>query len=812
MDDKIIPFFWHHGESEEVILAEINKVYECGIRAICVESRPHPDFCGETWWKDLGYILAECKKRNMRVWLLDECHYPTGSANGMSLKRPDLQPLNIMMTQMSVFGSEKCAKICLKAYHKEENLICALAFPYRNEKIVYEEGVDLTDNVYDDILYWDVPEGNYRVVAMYTSHTCSEWKFLDMMRPEAARFMIDEVYQPHYEHFSEYFGDTFVGFFSDEPRLANGIVAQGVVRAPYRYRGLGVFGVTYPWKKNILKTLNVTDNRLLYALWQKPWNKAAADFRVKYMDFVTEQYAKNFSDTLGEWCDEHGVTYSGHIIEDEGAHTRTACSTGHYFKSMRGQHIAGIDIVYNQVKAKFGDEFYLPNRSEDGRKLNYSIAKLASSAAHIEKRKNGRALCEIFGAYGWGEGIQEMKWLVDFMIARGVNHFIPHAFNPKIDDTDSPPYFYNGGANPQFDSFKTLMSYTNRLCEYFSDGKVDVRVALLYHAEAEWSGMEYMPVDEVSRCLTRKQIEFDIIPEYAICKMDESGVYTETNRYDLLIIPYREYFGERLSKMLDSAKNRRKIFKTEDDLRDLSIEIPYRLETPNPDVRIYRYEKGSETLYFVFNESAKRCRNKLIIKENGYCISEDVQTGFCETGKTDGGISLDLEEGESRVLHVRSGFIEERHYCFLNERELKPIWKIEVSEGGFENWRYYKTTDENIDIAGKRELPCFAGKIRYSATFNVEEPANVRMRFPIRYCGLQAKLNNKYLGDRIGEPYEYDVKLLKGENKLEFILTTTLGLQKRDEYTHESAIGKYGLTDYIKLRYYKYITGENKDE
>ena len=74
-NNYILPFLWMKGESKEVILKEIEKIYECGIQAICLESRPHPDFMGPQWWDDFGFIVEEAKKRDMRIWILDDAHF-----------------------------------------------------------------------------------------------------------------------------------------------------------------------------------------------------------------------------------------------------------------------------------------------------------------------------------------------------------------------------------------------------------------------------------------------------------------------------------------------------------------------------------------------------------------------------------------------------------------------------------------------------------------------------------------------------------------------------------------------------------------
>ena len=71
------------------------------------------------------------------------------------------------------------------------------------------------------------------------------------------------------------------------------------------------------------------------------------------MDEMTGLVRTCFSGQLGSWCEAHGVEYIGHIIEDDNAHTRMACSIGHYFREMEGQHMAGIDVVHHQIVPGF---------------------------------------------------------------------------------------------------------------------------------------------------------------------------------------------------------------------------------------------------------------------------------------------------------------------------------------------------------------------------------------------------------------------------------------------------------------------------
>lgn len=81
-DNHILPFFGSMGKTKQLSGTILGAIQESGCGAVCVESRPHPDFCGPKMWQDMDLILDEAKHRDMKVWILDDSHFPTGYANG----------------------------------------------------------------------------------------------------------------------------------------------------------------------------------------------------------------------------------------------------------------------------------------------------------------------------------------------------------------------------------------------------------------------------------------------------------------------------------------------------------------------------------------------------------------------------------------------------------------------------------------------------------------------------------------------------------------------------------------------------------
>ena len=77
-ENHILPFFWQHGEDDDIILEELHRIHASGVRSLCIESRPHEGFARESWFEDVRLIFDECRKLGMDAWILDDKYFPTG--------------------------------------------------------------------------------------------------------------------------------------------------------------------------------------------------------------------------------------------------------------------------------------------------------------------------------------------------------------------------------------------------------------------------------------------------------------------------------------------------------------------------------------------------------------------------------------------------------------------------------------------------------------------------------------------------------------------------------------------------------------
>ena len=626
----IFPFFWQHGESEEVLREYMKVIHESNIGAVCVESRPHPDFCGEKWWQDMDVILDEARKRGMKVWILDDSHFPTGFANGAMADRPDglcrqsiccrtydlkgresihigkeeiLHPElfkksmieeYVMEKEPRVFDDDRLLSVYAMRVEREktdlaesvegENTVCGRSEAENTacdkteagndtcevlEKQVVsgfgnpDDRMDLRQYIKEDGLDWTAPEGEWRIYVLHLSRNHGYHRsYINMMDKESCRVLIDAVYEPHYAHYKDDFGTTIAGFFSDEPELGNG----------HLYEMDDGFGCQsdYPWSRELEEVLRgklgADFEALMPLLWETEADaEVTAKLRYTYMDAVTNLVKEDFSEQIGSWCRERGVKYIGHLIEDDNHHARTGSSLGHYFRGLAGQDMSGIDDIGGQVFPQGEDISYNQGgfAHRNGEFYHYMLGKLGSSAAAIEPGKCGNSMCEIFGNYGWSEGVRLEKYLADHFLVRGINHYVPHAFTAKdYPDPDCPPHFYAHGNNPQYRHFGYLMAYMNRVCELITDGRHAAPVAVLYHGEGDWTG-KHMTSDKVGHVLADTQIEYDFIPQDVFA--DREGFRTEisegclkvnTQTYRAVLVPYMQYITKAFADAVDEMQKK----------------------------------------------------------------------------------------------------------------------------------------------------------------------------------------------------------------------------------------------------------------
>ena len=187
----------------------------------------------------------------------------------------------------------------------------------------------------------------------------------------------------------ENFGKSMPGFFIDEPQFYRCATPWSSILADsFRER----FGY------------DILDN--LVALFVKC--EGFRELRFDYHKLITDLFINAFGKQVYDWCETNGCQLTGHTVEENFLHTQISrCGSAMRFYCY--EHIPGIDWLGRRVSFKSDS---LPRQ-------------LGSVAAQLGKKK---VLTETFGCCGWDTPPRELKNILDFQFANGINLVCQHLY------------------------------------------------------------------------------------------------------------------------------------------------------------------------------------------------------------------------------------------------------------------------------------------------------------------------------------------------------------------------------------------------
>ena len=506
------PLFWLHGTETEARLREyVGRVAESGQGILTIESRPHKDWMHAGWWRDVDIVLDECKKRGLKMMVFDDYWWPS---QGMGGKCPIPKEFQCRDVKGKVYPKGK-------APAKVKNEIA---------RIVVKE---VSKGVFEPM-----PDGDKTIVySWFTAR--GGLPTVNGLDEAAVDWFLANMYQPYYDRYGAEFRDgTIVGFFFDEP----------------------VFGGW--WGDALAKELAARGDDAGELFTARKFRLADPDAQARatyrLFDARAEVWGRTMYGRQSDWCRKRGVYSSGHFLEHEKCYYDAWAGCGNVMQLMKYVEVPGVDLVCRQ---------YYPNQREDRRRqIDFGqMPKNASSTAHVYNRHNGKNWCEIFGAYGQDLTYPQMKWLCDWHQYQGCYYLIPHSFNPKSpQDTDCPPYFYNGGKEPRSPLFRVWADYNNRCAMLLSEGEHVCAIAQCVPGLSAHVGKTIRP-EMFAFAIQDAQLDsdwigYDAVESAKICTNPRTGrpaLRTADGKewYDILTLPATEYVPfATLEKALAFAK------------------------------------------------------------------------------------------------------------------------------------------------------------------------------------------------------------------------------------------------------------------
>ncbi|HEY0826942.1 MAG TPA: hypothetical protein VGE40_02510, partial [Bacilli bacterium] len=229
---SLFPLLWLHGdekETEVVLRREIAAMDDGGCGGFIIESRPHSDYLGENWWRDVGICLDEASLRNMQVWIFDEEYYPSGIAGGRVLSENADYRMQVLVKDVMRYAHHRLKSFQFNVPEEWDALLKIVCFPVTEEGLcVMEERKSFYDpssfnewssqqelaSIYRN---WDILR-----IGLRKSWSGRMTEFMvDYLCPEITDRFIAITYEATKERFGNLFGTTIKGFFGDETSFEN---------------------------------------------------------------------------------------------------------------------------------------------------------------------------------------------------------------------------------------------------------------------------------------------------------------------------------------------------------------------------------------------------------------------------------------------------------------------------------------------------------------------------------------------------------------------------------------------------------------
>ena len=499
----------------EQVRRDLDTLHGLGFEALTVQAGFGMPFAylSPEYFAFVRSFVEEAKKRDMRVWIVDDAGYPSGFAGGkFSALAPQLRMQALEVSQKIPVAGGTTLRMDVPVA-----VVSAAA--------VDQLGVAIPVPLEANRIEWAAPAGTWTVLLVdheyRTSPTRSDTNtqrvkdtsqsLEDYLDPVATQQYLSFTHEQYKNAVGSEFGKTILGFRGDEPDFS---ISGLPWTAKFFERFLALKGYNVqPYVALFAPTTSRRDPGIAIHLTEEQ-NRIKAD----YYDVFSQMFAAGFFDPLAEWCTANHLRYQVHLNHEE-MEMDLVRSEGSFFRDMRKVQVPGIDAIWHQIWKDTISDF----------------PRLASSAAHLYGRK--QAFTESFAAYRPDPDVEMARYILNEQFVRGVN-LVETMYFPATSAGPKPPPSYMAEAG-----FPQLLTYVRRMSYLMTMGRPDASVALMLPTSSLWLGRQDADAEFVSteRLLSEHQIDFDIVDEDALAhdlKALPGEFETRSgNRYRTVILP-----------------------------------------------------------------------------------------------------------------------------------------------------------------------------------------------------------------------------------------------------------------------------------
>lgn len=517
---RCTPFWaWNGPLDKDQLCRQIEHMKEMGMGGFHMHPRTGLDteYLSDEFMEMVKACCDKAETEEMLAWLYDEDRWSSGPAGGLVTRH-----FPFRRKRLTVFPEDK-------GWNTPKEQALRSGVPYllacydvqldkdgylvSGQRISRETGAKGTK--------WYAYVVNEKESSWFNGQT-----YVDAMDAEAIGEFIRVTHERYKEVIGERFDRSVPAIFTDEPN-ANHEKSMTIPSPDYLGR------ILYGWSRYFEEAFREHYGwDLLDRLPELFWiTREREDSYVKYcyFDFVAEQFAKNFSKQVGDWCDENGIALTGHLLREEKL-MEQAVTCGETMRNYGHFGIPGIDLLCDGIELL--------------------TIKQAQSAVH-QYGKEGM-LSELYGVTNWDFDFRGHKFQGDWQAALGVTVRVPHLTWQSMAGEAKRDYpAAIGYQSPWYKEYSFIEDHFARVNTALTRGKPIVNLGVIHPVESAW--ISAGPNSQLSDQLQALENGFESISRWLleahqdydyICESQLPGLSDENDpcrvgemRYDAILIP-----------------------------------------------------------------------------------------------------------------------------------------------------------------------------------------------------------------------------------------------------------------------------------
>jgi len=431
------PFWSWNGKLEKgELLRQIDVMKEMGMGGFFMHSRTglETEYLGEEWFELINACADYAETIGMEAWLYDEDRWPSGLAGGIVSQHPEFRQKAILL-EIDPEGD--------------------------GENVVAEFTCDL-DGVICTNLGLGSTHLRFSITEQGKSGFYNGYTYVDTMNRDATEAFLKCTHDKYAAKCGDRLGKSIKGIFTDEPNRGSLLDMFGMCRpdgdhcVPYTQKLFEEFQLRFGYDlipKLPELFLQVDGKRISQVKWH-------------FTELLQQLFLENYAIPCNEWCNEHNLILTGHILHEDSLTAQTAMS-GSVMRYYEHMAAPGVDCLGSQ------------NR-------NYWVVKQLASAA----RQTGKTqlLSELYGVTGWEFDFSGHKRLGDWQALLGINlrcHHLSWYTMRGEAKRDYPASILH--QSPWYSEYKHVEDYFSRFGLMMAQGEPVCDLLVINPVESVWA-------------------------------------------------------------------------------------------------------------------------------------------------------------------------------------------------------------------------------------------------------------------------------------------------------------------------------------